>query len=171
MHVGISAGVVSSRKVAMAALLHGLYSLLVLDTVGLSVSFGVIGHVLSINCTCLPELLKRMSHGCINIWVARIYMPLPCTHLMRGVRIMRTISFGKRVLTSHGVSTLPWSTFEGHRFPSPFNPRPVCEMPSDALNNGKQYNPEYRDFMSNYGGSLAFFFRRPHKDHPLGTKC
>jgi hypothetical protein len=55
MHVGISAGVVSSRKVAMAALPHGLYGLLVLDTVGLSVSFGVIGHVLSINCTCFPE--------------------------------------------------------------------------------------------------------------------
>jgi hypothetical protein len=39
----------------MAGLPHGLYGLLVLDTVGLSVSFGVIGHVLSINCTCLPE--------------------------------------------------------------------------------------------------------------------
>jgi hypothetical protein len=89
-----------------------------------SVSSGVIGHGLSIYCTCL----HGMSHGCVNIWVARIYMPLPCTHLMRGVRIMRTISFGKRVLTSHGVSTLPGSTLEGNIFPSPFDPRSTTHV-------------------------------------------
>jgi hypothetical protein len=86
-------------------------------------------------------------------------------------RIMRTIGFGKRVLTSRGVSTRPRSIFERHRFPSPFDPGTMCEMPSDALNKGKQYNPEYRNFMSNYSGSLVFVFRRPHKDRPPGTKC
>jgi hypothetical protein len=35
----------------MAALPRGLYGLLLLDTVGVSLSFGFIGHVLSINCT------------------------------------------------------------------------------------------------------------------------
>ncbi|KAJ8580225.1 hypothetical protein M405DRAFT_73973 [Rhizopogon salebrosus TDB-379] len=128
MHVDTNTGVVSSRKVTMAGLPHGSYGVLVLDTVGLSVSSGVIGHGLSIYCTCLHEWLRRMSHGCVNIWVARIYMPLPCTHLMRGVRIMRTIRFGKRVLTSRGVSTLPGSTLEGNRFPSPFDPRSTTHV-------------------------------------------
>jgi hypothetical protein len=65
-----------------------------------------------------------------------------------------------------------WGRYPGlHSFPSPFDPRPICGMPSNALNKGKQHNREYRDFMSNYSGSLVFFFRRPHKDRPPGTKC
>jgi hypothetical protein len=51
----------------MTALPHGLYGILVLDIMGISVSFSVIGHGLSIYCTCLPEWLRRMSHGCVNI--------------------------------------------------------------------------------------------------------
>jgi hypothetical protein len=73
MHVGTSTGVISSRKVTMAGLPHGSYGVLVLDTVGISVSSGVIGHGLSIYCTCLHEWLRRMSHGCVNIWVAHLY--------------------------------------------------------------------------------------------------
>jgi hypothetical protein len=85
MHVGTNTGVVSSRKVAIAGLPHGhmAYTVFWFSIQRVSVSFGVIGRGLSTCCTCLHEWLRRMSHGCVNIWVTRTYVPLPCTHLMR----------------------------------------------------------------------------------------
>ncbi|KAJ8587749.1 hypothetical protein M405DRAFT_821021 [Rhizopogon salebrosus TDB-379] len=66
---------------------------------------------------------------------------------------------------SRGVSTLPRSTFKGNRSLSPFDPRTMCAMPSDALNKGKQYNRECRDFMSNYSCRLVFL----SSDVPIKT--
>jgi hypothetical protein len=46
----------------------------------------------------------------------------------------------------------------------------MCAMPTDALTKGKQYNFEYRDFMSNDGCRLVFLFRRLHTDRLPGAK-
>ena len=46
----------------------------------------------------------------------------------------------------------------------------MCAIPTDGLTKGAQYNPEYRDFMSNDGCRLVFLFRRLLTDRLPGAK-
>jgi hypothetical protein len=101
----------------MAALPHGLNGVLVLDIVGLLASSGVIHDVFRY---IVPVFLSDWEYNNVT----RIYMLLPCTHLTQGVRIMENHNL-RRALTSRGMSTIPWFTFEGNRFTSTIRDRYV----------------------------------------------